>query len=319
VGSDPKKITLANLGASLISAGGVAAAAHNHNTEYLGLSAQAYDSARLGGQLPAYYAPATHLHAGVYEPVIARGTTTEYFRGDLSRATLNQAAVAGLKTSDSPTFAGLGIATTTPKAALHTVGDLTITGGLYTGGSASAKGSPRIDANGAATLGNTTCGTLTTSGNASVVVSAGAASLSLQGAGTATTKAALAFNGSNGTATAPTDVTDGQAHGLNFNYWFNGAWRTACQVQTVVQGTPTPGGSGVPGLMRFNTMNAGGGLSTRFSIDKDGLIGIRNALHFTTTPGAPAEGDWLIQRNGANLEFSRYVGGTWVLKGSFAG
>lgn len=48
-----------------------------------------------------------HNHAGVYEPAYAAGLATQYYRGDKAWATLNQAAVAGLTTGSSPTFAGL--------------------------------------------------------------------------------------------------------------------------------------------------------------------------------------------------------------------
>ncbi|MEW5907865.1 MAG: hypothetical protein AB1643_01645 [Patescibacteria group bacterium] len=41
------------------------------------------------------------------EPAIAASGTSAYWRGDKTWQTLNQAAVAGLNTSDSPTFAGL--------------------------------------------------------------------------------------------------------------------------------------------------------------------------------------------------------------------
>jgi hypothetical protein len=41
-----------------------------------------------------------------YEPAITAGTTAQYLRGDKSLGTLNQAAVAGLTTTDAPTFAG---------------------------------------------------------------------------------------------------------------------------------------------------------------------------------------------------------------------
>lgn len=42
-----------------------------------------------------------------YQVPIATGTSTQYIRGDGSLATLNQAAVAGLTTGDSPTFLGI--------------------------------------------------------------------------------------------------------------------------------------------------------------------------------------------------------------------
>lgn len=53
---------------------------------------------------PATWTPSAHNHAGVYEPVIAAGTTAQYWRGDKTWQTLNQAAVAGLTTADSPSF-----------------------------------------------------------------------------------------------------------------------------------------------------------------------------------------------------------------------
>ena len=43
-------------------------------------------------------------HAGLYEPVYAAGTTAQYYRGDKTWQTLNQAAVDGLETTDSPVF-----------------------------------------------------------------------------------------------------------------------------------------------------------------------------------------------------------------------
>lgn len=52
----------------------------------------------------AQVAAGDHVHSGVYEPVIAAGTTAQYWRGDKSWATLNQAAVVGLTTADSPAF-----------------------------------------------------------------------------------------------------------------------------------------------------------------------------------------------------------------------
>lgn len=54
------------------------------------------------------------------EPTITAGTTAQYWRGDKSWATLNQAAVSGLTTSDSPTFAGL----TSPTLILGSTGPL---------------------------------------------------------------------------------------------------------------------------------------------------------------------------------------------------
>jgi len=43
------------------------------------------------------------------EPAITAGTTAQYLKGDKSLGTLNQAAVAGLTTADSPTFTGLSL------------------------------------------------------------------------------------------------------------------------------------------------------------------------------------------------------------------
>lgn len=57
----------------------------------------------------------------------------------------------------------VGISTTTPQAPLHVAGDVTATGGIYTGGSNSAKGTQRIDASG-----NGTLGTIASTGNITV-------------------------------------------------------------------------------------------------------------------------------------------------------
>lgn len=60
------------------------------------------------------HATMTHLtysgsgHTG-FEAAIAAGSSPQYWRGDKSWQTLNQAAVAGLLTTDAPTFAGLTI------------------------------------------------------------------------------------------------------------------------------------------------------------------------------------------------------------------
>ena len=44
-----------------------------------------------------------------YQAFIAAGTTAQYYKGDKTWATLNQAAVAGLTTADSPAFTGLTV------------------------------------------------------------------------------------------------------------------------------------------------------------------------------------------------------------------
>lgn len=49
---------------------------HHHNTQYLGISAQATDSARLGGQLPSYYARASDIPAPYTPPVWQSWTPT---------------------------------------------------------------------------------------------------------------------------------------------------------------------------------------------------------------------------------------------------
>jgi len=51
------------------------------------------------------------------EPAISAGATSQYWRGDKSWQTLNQAAVAGLTTSDSPTFTGLTLSGVTSTGA----------------------------------------------------------------------------------------------------------------------------------------------------------------------------------------------------------
>ncbi|MFA6105612.1 MAG: hypothetical protein WC725_03410 [Patescibacteria group bacterium] len=57
---------------------------------------------------------ASSNHTG-FQAAITTGNTAQYFRGDLSLATLNQAAIAGLTITDSPTFFGVSTtnATTT--------------------------------------------------------------------------------------------------------------------------------------------------------------------------------------------------------------
>ena len=53
---------------------------HNHDTTYLGISAQASDSAKLGGQLPSYYEPAFNKNTAFNK---AFGTgTSDVARGD---------------------------------------------------------------------------------------------------------------------------------------------------------------------------------------------------------------------------------------------
>lgn len=43
---------------------------HNHDSAYLGITAQATDSAMLGGQLPSYYSVSTHNHDTTYAPIV---------------------------------------------------------------------------------------------------------------------------------------------------------------------------------------------------------------------------------------------------------
>lgn len=62
----------------------------------------------LSGLLKATTGTVSAASAGTdYEAPIAAGTTAQYWRGDKSWQTLNQAAVAGLTTSSTPTFAGI--------------------------------------------------------------------------------------------------------------------------------------------------------------------------------------------------------------------
>ena len=53
------------------------------------------------------------------EPTISAGTSAQYWRGDKAWATLNQAAVAGLTTADSPTLAGLTLSGLTPSHVVY--------------------------------------------------------------------------------------------------------------------------------------------------------------------------------------------------------
>ena len=72
------------------------------------------------GSTDGYLDSASYTTFNAKEPAITAGTTAQYLKGDKSLGTLNQAAVAGLTTSDSPTFSSL---TTTLGA--------TVTGDLY--------------------------------------------------------------------------------------------------------------------------------------------------------------------------------------------
>ena len=93
---------------------GAAASSHNHDSDYISIiavpAANHFPYQTAGGELidsaydAADFATAGHNHSGVYEPVISAGTTAQYWRGDKSWQTLNQAAVSGLTTSDSPEF-----------------------------------------------------------------------------------------------------------------------------------------------------------------------------------------------------------------------
>lgn len=61
--------------------------------------------------------------------IINPGTTAQYFRGDKTWQTLNQAAIAGLTIADTPTFAGLVISGTTD-AVSSVTGSVKTAGGL---------------------------------------------------------------------------------------------------------------------------------------------------------------------------------------------
>lgn len=60
---------------------------------------------------------AVQTQLGSKEPTITAGTSSQYWRGDKTFQTLNQAAVAGLTTADIPTFAQVSVGT--PTAASH--------------------------------------------------------------------------------------------------------------------------------------------------------------------------------------------------------
>jgi len=81
------------------------------NTSFSGSKFLYYDGSKIAESL--YYntdfATSTHTHTGTYEPAITAGTSAQYWRGDKTWQTLNQAAVAGLTTGSSPTFAGLTV------------------------------------------------------------------------------------------------------------------------------------------------------------------------------------------------------------------
>ncbi len=86
----------------------------------------------------ASFSQTSHNHSGIYEPVISAGSTAQYWRGDKSWQTLNQAAVAGLTTTDTPQFKRLGIGSSSLSNVANNVGG-TITSpdnafGVYMGG-----------------------------------------------------------------------------------------------------------------------------------------------------------------------------------------
>lgn len=82
--------TRARASLSLTTTGTSGSASYNSLTGALNIPA--YTLAGLGG-----------------EPAIAAGSTAQYWRGDKTWQTLNQAAVAGLTTSSSPQFAGMSL------------------------------------------------------------------------------------------------------------------------------------------------------------------------------------------------------------------
>jgi hypothetical protein len=68
----------------------------------------AYGRGLIGVADEAAFKAVVNLEIGVdIQAQIAAGTSAQYYRGDKSWQTLNQAAVAGLTTADSPTFAGV--------------------------------------------------------------------------------------------------------------------------------------------------------------------------------------------------------------------
>ena len=84
---------------------GKAAVSHTHAaTEII---SGTLDIARIPtGTTGTTVALGNHLHTGVYEPLIAAGTTAQYRRGDNTWATLNVAAVAGAAPLYAPQFTG---------------------------------------------------------------------------------------------------------------------------------------------------------------------------------------------------------------------
>lgn len=75
---------------------GKAATSHNHAATQI--TSGTLDIARIPtGTTGTTVALGNHLHTGVYEPLIAAGTTAQYRRGDNTWQTLNVAAVSGLQ------------------------------------------------------------------------------------------------------------------------------------------------------------------------------------------------------------------------------
>ena len=65
-------------------------AANSATTDFAPSSTVSFPGFGTTNSLAAY---GDHLHTGVYEPVITKGTTLQYFRGDMSLATLNTSVV----------------------------------------------------------------------------------------------------------------------------------------------------------------------------------------------------------------------------------
>jgi len=102
--------SLGGNGGSVYLDGGASTGGGATGNIFLGASAGDVYLKSLTGVLRADAGLVSAASAGTdYEAPISAGTTAQYWRGDKSWQTLNQAAVAGLTTASSPTFAGLTI------------------------------------------------------------------------------------------------------------------------------------------------------------------------------------------------------------------
>lgn len=94
--SNGDKITIQNIGSSIFSV-------------YDQVSGGTFIKEIAPGQMVDFYFNTSWQEAFNYESYLIAGSAAQYYRGDKTWQTLNQAAIAGLTTADSPTLTGLNL------------------------------------------------------------------------------------------------------------------------------------------------------------------------------------------------------------------